>query len=141
MCPYFRTARELPPARIKRNPTFLMFCSKNKPGRYGMGRKEEDTGFICIACKKEVKRLNRGSYRNHCPFCLASLHVDDKVPGDRKSRCQGAMNACRLVKSGKKGWQILHQCSKCGAIKANKIVENGDQPDDWRQIIVLSLKQ
>ncbi|MBA3237248.1 MAG: RNHCP domain-containing protein [Parachlamydiaceae bacterium] len=21
--------------------------------------------------------LRNGSYRNHCPFCLSSLHVDD----------------------------------------------------------------
>lgn len=43
-----------------------------------------NTAFVCQNCKREVLPIQNGSYRNHCPFCLFSLHVDGEVPGDRK---------------------------------------------------------
>ncbi|WP_419962425.1 RNHCP domain-containing protein [Psychrobacillus sp. BM2] len=30
------------------------------------------------------------SFRNHCPFCLFSKHLDN-YPGDRSSECQDLM--------------------------------------------------
>lgn len=87
-----------------------------------MGKKEENTDFVCIACKRYVTRLRSGGYRNHCPFCLSSLHVDRVVPGDRNSSCHGVMIACRLHFHTKKGWQIVHRCTKCHVEKLNKIV-------------------
>ena len=42
---------------------------------------KNDNGFICAHCGKEVEPLGYTS-RNHCPFCLWSLHVDIN-PGDR----------------------------------------------------------
>ncbi len=44
----------------------------------------------CNNCDEQVFRLNNGSYRNHCPFCLFSLHVDN-IPGDRNNTCKGLM--------------------------------------------------
>ncbi len=102
-----------------------------------MGKKEENTPFICAICNQDVRALENGSYRNHCPFCLGSIHVDNK-PGDRNSTCNGVMVACRLNYNGKKGWQIIHQCQKCGVEKANKIAEEDSQPDDWEKLIKLS---
>ena len=32
-----------------------------------------------------------GRHRNHCPYCLYSLHVDGRVPGDRDSECRSRM--------------------------------------------------
>ncbi|MBA2368181.1 MAG: RNHCP domain-containing protein [Candidatus Protochlamydia sp.] len=83
-------------------------------------------------------RLQHGSYRNHCPFCLSSLHVDEKIPGDRKSSCQGIMKASQSRYTGKKGWQIVHVCLKCGQKKLNLIAEGDVQSDDWSKIIELS---
>ncbi|MBM3191207.1 MAG: RNHCP domain-containing protein, partial [Chlamydiae bacterium] len=76
-------------------------------------------------------------YRNHCPFCLSSLHVDETKPGDRKSHCLGIMEAKQVRWHTKKGWQIVHQCKKCGVMKANKIVDHGIQPDNINKMIQL----
>ncbi len=103
-----------------------------------MGKKEENTHFICVVCQHHVKALLHGSYRNHCPFCLSSLHVDDAMPGDRNSSCLGVMKAIGLKYHAKKGWQIVHNCMKCGTEKLNKIAEGDDQSDDWSQVIRLS---
>jgi hypothetical protein len=103
-----------------------------------VGRKEENQDFICIVCKKHVMRLRFGSYRNHCPFCLSSLHVDKDFPGDRKNNCYGSMKAVRMYFHTKKGWQIVHRCTLCGVEKFNKIVEHDAQPDDWNKIIEIS---
>lgn len=102
-----------------------------------MGKKEENTPFICVICNQHVRPLENGSYRNHCPFCLGSIHVDN-MPGDRSSTCHGVMVACRLKYSGKKGWQIIHRCQRCCVEKANKIAEEGSQSDDWEKLIKLS---
>lgn len=45
--------------------------------------------FICKVCGRTVVPENAGSgHRNHCPNCLASLHLDIE-PGDRESDCGG----------------------------------------------------
>ena len=80
-----------------------------------MSHKTENTGFICQHCGKEVLPLTDGSYRNHCPFCLYSLHVDI-TPGDR---------AC------------IHRCQKCGFERNNKINEDPRQPDDINAITAI----
>lgn len=103
-----------------------------------MGKKEENTNFICVVCHEHVMPLMNGTYRNHCPFCLSSLHVDEQTPGDRKSTCHGIMKAFRVKFSGKKGWQIVHKCMKCGTEKVNKIAEGDVQSDDWTMIVALS---
>jgi DNA-directed RNA polymerase subunit RPC12/RpoP len=102
-----------------------------------MGKKEENRHFTCVKCKKHVLPLQNGSYRNHCPFCLVSIHVDNE-PGDRQSLCKELMLPHRIVYHGKKGWQIVHQCQTCGHEKANKIATGCIQPDNWDLIIQLS---
>lgn len=94
-----------------------------------MGRKEENTGFICKNCGKQVLPLTDGSYRNHCPFCLCSLHVDE-LPGDRASQCGGLMQPIAIIYNSKKGFQIVHRCSNCGFERNNIISEDVNQPDD-----------
>jgi hypothetical protein len=102
-----------------------------------MSKKEENVPFICIACEKYVMPLQNGSYRNHCPFCLMSIHVDN-TPGDRKSECNGLMIPYKLVYKGSKGWQIVHKCKQCSHEKANKIAVDDSQEDNWELIIRLS---
>jgi hypothetical protein len=103
-----------------------------------MSKKQENAPFICALCYKQVLPLQNGSYRNHCPFCLGSVHVDN-IPGDRKNPCKGIMIACGLIQKGKKGWQLIHKCQQCGIEKVNKIAEDSVQPDDWHKLVALSI--
>ena len=101
-----------------------------------MGRKEENTGFVCRHCGREVLPLTGGSYRNHCPFCLYSLHVDI-ITGDRASECGGLMEPVGIIHNSGKGWQIVHRCQKCGFERCNMVSEDPRQPDDINAITAL----
>lgn len=87
-------------------------------------------GFLCINCGKEVLPIPKGSFRNHCPFCLYSLHLDRKIPGDRSSSCKGLMEPVRIIYNTKKGLQILHRCTQCGEEHSNIVCESMCQPDN-----------
>ncbi|MFS0986689.1 RNHCP domain-containing protein [Enterococcus durans] len=95
-------------------------------------RANENNGFICRYCNREVQRLTNGSYRNHCPFCLYSLHVD-RMPGDRNSDCFGLMKPLTYRYTSKKGYQIMHKCETCGKEQWNIIAENTVQEDEFVQ--------
>jgi DNA-directed RNA polymerase subunit RPC12/RpoP len=94
-----------------------------------MSRREENAGFICVNCGKTILPLNNGSYRNHCPYCLYSRHVD-KQPGDRKEHCGGLMEPIGIRYKSGKGYQIVHRCLVCGEERVNKAAVNTGQPDD-----------
>ena len=94
-----------------------------------MSRKSENAGFTCEHCGREVVALTNGSYRNHCPFCLYSKHVDG-LPGDRMSECGGLMRPVGLRHKSGKGFQIVHVCLRCGCESVNKVAEDTIQPDD-----------
>lgn len=81
--------------------------------------------FTCDHCGADVRPLERGSYRNHCPACLWSKHVDDKGPGDRASTCRGMMRPDHLDHRNGKGWMIVHRCTSC-----EKTIPNIIAPDD-----------
>lgn len=98
-----------------------------------MGRKTENTGFICRNCGAEVLPRRRGGIRNHCPFCLHSLHVDVE-PGDRASDCHGDMEPVAVRYNTKKGWQVLHRCSICGFERFNMLTDEPPQPDNMQLI-------
>ncbi len=83
--------------------------------------------FTCEHCDAPVTPLIRGTYRNHCPHCLWSKHVDDEGPGDRASLCKGMMEPVGLDQTGKKGWMVIHVCVRCGKKIPNKLAEN----DRW----------
>ena len=77
-----------------------------------------DSGFICENCGKEVQPLGYTS-RNHCPYCLHSIHVDI-TPGDRANPCKGLLKPIGIEQSSKKGYVIVFKCTKCGKISRNK---------------------
>ena len=79
---------------------------------------KKDESFVCVNCGKTVPKLGYSS-RNHCPFCLCSLHVDIE-PGDRASECRGIMVPVGVTVNGKKGYVITHKCKKCGFVRNNK---------------------
>jgi DNA-directed RNA polymerase subunit RPC12/RpoP len=102
-------------------------------------RDVENTSFVCANCNQEVLPLINGSYRNHCPFCLHSVHVDQDVPGDRLSTCHGLMRPISIEYKSKKGYQIVFQCTKCGQKSRNKVAtDDPRQPDDIEKIAQLS---
>jgi len=68
--------------------------------------------FECEICGNLVKG---DGYTDHCPHCLYGKHVDETVPGDRKSACGGLMEPVGIRK--KKGkLQIEYRCQKCGKV-------------------------
>ena len=101
-----------------------------------MARADENAGFTCAHCRASVSPLTNGSYRNHCPFCLWSVHVDDARPGDRASVCRGLMQPIELV-SKRKGWQVVHRCTRCGKTQPNKVAEATNQADDIEALVEL----
>ncbi len=97
-------------------------------------------GFACAHCGAEVPPLANGSYRNHCPACLHSLHVDVN-PGDRASDCGGLLVPVGVEQSGKKGWVIVHRCERCGAVRRNKAaLDDPVHPDDLEVLAALSAR-
>ena len=96
--------------------------------------KKNDNGFICENCKKEVHPLGYSS-RNHCPFCLCSLHVDIN-PGDRANECGGLMRPIRSEPDAKRGFIIIHKCERCGEIRRNRAALNAKEQSDNRSLLV-----
>lgn len=84
--------------------------------------------FVCEHCGAPVAALTKGTYRNHCPKCLWSKHVDAEGPGDRTSVCLGMMEPVEIDQRSGKGWMIIHLCEKCG-----KRIPNKAAPDDELQ--------
>ena len=101
---------------------------------------KNDDGFVCAHCGKTVEPLGYTS-RNHCPFCLWSLHVDVN-PGDRASECGGALEPVSAVPDAKRGYIIIHRCRKCGALRRNKAAHEAKvQPDNLPLLIKLTARQ
>ncbi len=95
--------------------------------------------FDCAVCLKKIKP-HPSSCRNHCPFCLSSLHLDIN-PGDRASSCKGVMKAVSYKIHSKKGLMIHHKCTKCHVVKINRAShEIKSQPDDFNKILSLTPK-
>lgn len=91
-----------------------------------MSRKEfrkHNEAFICQNCREENPPAAK-SERNHCRACLCSLHVDEETPGDRKSRCEGLMDAAGFDYVAKKGFMILHRCRVCRKEMWNRAAED-----------------
>lgn len=100
--------------------------------------RKNDSGFVCENCGKHVLPLGYTS-RNHCPFCLWSLHLDEN-PGDRSSECGGKMKPVAVSPDPKKGYVITHRCERCGAIRRCKAaLAPCVQPDDVRLLISLTV--
>jgi len=94
-------------------------------------RKRED--FVCEVCGVKV---TGDGYTDHCPKCLWGKHVDQNIPGDRKSKCGGLAEPAGLTfkdegtdKYGKKiqgEIMIRHRCQACGKETKNRIAGDDD---------------
>ena len=91
-------------------------------------RTKNDNGFVCANCGRTVTPLKYTS-RDHCPFCLASLHIDIN-PGDRMNTCCGILKPIDLEYSQNKGYVLIYKCTKCNQIKKNKVAN-----DDSKEMI------
>ena len=78
---------------------------------------KNDNGFVCRQCGLEVQPLGYTS-RNHCPRCLASIHVDI-LPGDRANPCGGLMLPYRADPDPKRGYVLSYRCQKCGTVNTD----------------------
>jgi len=96
-------------------------------------------GFECVHCHQWVPfdKFIGTSFRNHCPHCLWSKHVDEKKSGDRLTLCRGDMEPIGLTFK-KEGFDkygkfrqgelmIIHQCQDCGQISINRLAAD-DEP-------------
>ncbi len=89
--------------------------------------------FHCVRCNSLVTDPPAGSeQRNHCPRCLWSMHVDFQN-GDRRSACRAGMEPIAVWVKQKGEWSIIHRCTKCGALRLNRIA------GDDNETILLSL--
>ena len=95
---------------------------------------KNDEGFICKNCGKEVLPMGRSS-RNHCPFCLCSLHIDIN-PGDRANECGGILRPIRSEPDSKHGFVIIHKCDKCGEIRRNRAALDAKVQPDNRSLLI-----
>lgn len=96
-------------------------------------RPNESKDFRCKRCRKEVAGQAIGTkQRNHCPYCLCSLHVDEKI-GDRASKCKRIMEPIGLTTKKDGEVMIVTKCIGCGKISTNRIA--GDDNTD----VILSL--
>ena len=91
-------------------------------------RNETDQAFKCGHCKQFIGApIAGGRQRNHCPNCLYSRHVDDTMPGDRKSTCGSLMKPIGIM-SRRNGEEVLiHECLGCGKQDPNRIAAD-DNP-------------
>ena len=85
-----------------------------------------EEAFTCEHCGFQVQPLGKGTYRDHCPKCLYSKHVDQDGPGDRLSLCKGSLKPTAIDQDGKKGFVIIHVCEKCGKVQRNKAAHDDD---------------
>jgi len=91
--------------------------------------------FECENCGKEVPKASFGTRnRNHCPYCLYSLHVDIK-PGDRGSKCGGKMPPVGKMYKPDGEEVLVHKCGKCGLTRKNRVA--GD--DSYEEVAKLPI--
>ena len=93
---------------------------------------KNDNEFICKNCGRKVEKLGYTS-RDHCNFCLYSLHVDI-MPGDRLNKCRGILKPINVIETAKKGKVIIYKCQKCG-LEVRNIVANDDNEDEIYDVV------
>lgn len=51
------------------------------------------------------------------------------------------MEPIGVLSSGRKGWIVIHRCTRCGAERRNKAaLDDAVQPDDFDEIVALSTR-
>jgi RNHCP domain len=82
--------------------------------------------FICGHCGFAVPAVASGTrYRNHCPICLWSRHLDE-VPGDRAADCGGNMEPVAISPRPNGEWMVVHRCTRCDTLHRTRIAGDDD---------------
>jgi hypothetical protein len=90
-------------------------------------RAHERNPFKCGRCRAFVgPTISGGRHRNHCPFCLASRHVDLRRPGDRASPCRALMPAIGVAYRPDGEQMVVHRCNGCGIERQNRVAADDD---------------
>ena len=93
-------------------------------------RSAENVAFRCRSCATAVLPCAGGGFRNHCPSCLCSVHLDIQ-PGDRGADCGALMWPVAVSHGRGKGWIVVHECTGCGVRRRNRLaLADPVQPDD-----------
>ena len=80
-----------------------------------------DEAFTCKRCGRLGVPEGAGSdHRNHCPYCLCSVHLDN-APGDREADCGALMDPIGVWVRKNGEWALLHRCRMCGTIHATRV--------------------
>ncbi len=110
-------------------PDFQYFDGRVHPSRR--------PAFIrCRRCGGEFPPDAPGTrHRNHCPWCLWSVHLDNR-PGDRAADCGGGMEPIAIHARADGEWLIVHQCRTCHIVHINRIA--GD--DSERELLALAVR-
>ena len=65
----------------------------------------------------------------------------DVNPGDRANPCKGEMEPISVQPDAKKGFVIVHRCTRCGELHRNRAAhEAAVQPDNKKLLIALTAK-
>ena len=89
--------------------------------KHGSRKQARSGHFRCTRCSRPVGEAAPGTAnRNHCPYCLWSLHVDVEA-GDRASACCGAMEPVAIWVKRNGEWALVHRCQRCGVLCSNRI--------------------
>jgi RNHCP domain len=90
-------------------------------------RPGEPEEFRCRHCRQFVVSVpSGGRHRNHCPYCLHSRHVDERMPGDRLSPCGGTMAPVGMFVRAGGEYALVHRCMECGVERHNRIAADDD---------------
>jgi hypothetical protein len=85
-------------------------------------RRRGQESFRCRHCRLDVPLDAPGTrHRNHCPSCLWSRHLDDRIPGDRAADCGGSMEPIAVCVRADGEWALIHRCGGCDAVRLNRI--------------------
>ena len=99
-----------------------------------------EESFTCRLCGYPVVPAGAGSgHRNHCPNCLASVHVDEE-PGDRAADCGGLMDPIGVWVRRDGEWAVIHRCRRCGKLSSNRSAAD-DSPVKLLSIALRPLAQ
>jgi hypothetical protein len=90
-------------------------------------RPNQPEEFRCRHCRTMIGPVpSGGRHRNHCPICLHSRHVDEKMPGDRLSPCGGTMAPIGHFARPTGEYGLVHHCLSCGVRRHNRIAADDD---------------
>lgn len=90
-------------------------------------RPNQPEEFRCRHCRMMVGLVpSGGRHRNHCPSCLHSRHVDERIPGDRLSPCGGTMAPIGHYIRPNGEYGLVHHCLECGVKRQNRIAADDD---------------